>query len=143
MPSWRIQRRVLELLTLSGLVIAACAPAAPPSPTAAPKAAEAAKPAAPAPAPAPAAAPAASPASAASAPKPGAYDERAVADFYRGKTVRIIVGFAAGGSGTVFQQILAKALAQYIPGNPSVIVETRPGAGTMIAANSVANTDPK
>jgi tripartite-type tricarboxylate transporter receptor subunit TctC len=79
---------------------------------------------------------------AAQAAKPG-FDEKAVADFYRGKTVRIIVGFSAGGGYDQYSRLIARHLAKYIPGNPPVIVENMAGVGSMIAANHVFNVAPK
>jgi tripartite-type tricarboxylate transporter receptor subunit TctC len=79
---------------------------------------------------------------AAQAPKPG-FDEKAVADFYRGKTVRIVVGFSAGGGYDQYSRLVARHLGKYIPGNPVVIVENMAGAGSIIAANHVFNAAPK
>lgn len=64
-----------------------------------------------------------------------AFDEKAVADFYRGKTVSIIVGFAAGGGYDITARVIGKHLGNHIPGNPNVIVENRTGAGSLVAAN--------
>ncbi len=86
----------LSMLVACGLLGLACAPAAPAPPAAPAKPTEAAKPAAPASPAAPS--PAASPSPVASpAAKPAAFDERAVADFYRGKTLRLVVGTGVGG----------------------------------------------
>lgn len=51
--------------------------------------------------------------------------------------VRIIVGFAAGGGFDTNARIIARHMAKYIPGNPSVIVENMTGAGSQIAANHI------
>ena len=72
-----------------------------------------------------------------------AYDEKAVADFYRGKTVRIIVGFSAGGGYDQYSRVIARHLSKYIPGNPAVIVDNMTGAGSIIAANHTYNAAPK
>jgi len=56
-------------------------------------------------------------------------------DFYRGKTVRIIVGFSAGGGFDAFARTLGRHLGRHLPGAPTVIVENMPGAGSLIAAN--------
>jgi tripartite-type tricarboxylate transporter receptor subunit TctC len=77
-----------------------------------------------------------------SAAKP-AYDEKAVADFYRGKTVRIIVGFSAGGGYDQYSRLIARHISRYIPGNPAVIVDNMPGAGSIVAANHTFNAAPK
>ncbi|MGH7267994.1 MAG: Bug family tripartite tricarboxylate transporter substrate binding protein [Candidatus Rokuibacteriota bacterium] len=56
-------------------------------------------------------------------------------DFYRGKTVRIVVGFSAGGGFDTFARTLARHLGRHIPGAPAVLVENMTGAGSLIAAN--------
>ena len=66
-----------------------------------------------------------------------------VADFYRGKTVSIYVGLAAGGVYSTFAQTLSKHITRYIPGNPTVVVVHQPGAGGLVAANNVYNVLPK
>ncbi|MEK7335079.1 MAG: hypothetical protein AAB222_07150, partial [Candidatus Binatota bacterium] len=71
------------------------------------------------------------------------FDEKAVADFYRGKTVRIIVGFSAGGGYDAYSRVIARHLGKYIPGNPAIIVDNMAGAGSIIAANHVYNAAPK
>jgi tripartite-type tricarboxylate transporter receptor subunit TctC len=71
------------------------------------------------------------------------YDEKAVADFYRGKTVRIVVGFSAGGGYDQYSRVIARHLSKYIPGNPAVIVDNMPGVGSIIAANHIFNAAPK
>ena len=76
------------------------------------------------------------------APKPG-FDEKAVANFYHGKTVRIIVGFSAGGGYDQYSRMIARHLSKYIPGNPAVIVENMAGAGSILAANHTFNVAPK
>ena len=76
------------------------------------------------------------------APKAG-FDEKAVADFYRGKTVRIVVGFSAGGGYDQYSRLIARHLAKFIPGNPNVLVDNMAGAGSIIAANHTFNAAPK
>lgn len=72
-----------------------------------------------------------------------AVDEKAVAGFYQGKTVRIVVGFSAGGGYDQYSRVIARHLSKYIPGNPAVIVENMPGVGSIIAGNHVYNAAPK
>ncbi|HWO41429.1 MAG TPA: tripartite tricarboxylate transporter substrate-binding protein [Candidatus Eisenbacteria bacterium] len=60
-------------------------------------------------------------------------------DFYRGKTLRIIVGFAAGGGYDTFTRTVARHIDKYIPGQPAVVVENMPGAGSLVAANYLYN----
>jgi tripartite-type tricarboxylate transporter receptor subunit TctC len=57
------------------------------------------------------------------------------ANFYQGKTVRIIVGLAAGGGYDLYARTLARHMGNHIPGNPAVVVENMTGAGSIIAAN--------
>jgi tripartite-type tricarboxylate transporter receptor subunit TctC len=71
------------------------------------------------------------------------FNEKAVADFYRGKTVRIVVGFSAGGGYDQYSRVIGRHLSKYIPGNPNVLVDNMPGVGSIIAANHVYNAAPK
>ena len=60
---------------------------------------------------------------------------RAQDDFYRNKTVRIIVGGSAGGGYDTYTRTIARHLGKHVAGNPSFVVENMTGAGTLIAAN--------
>jgi tripartite-type tricarboxylate transporter receptor subunit TctC len=55
----------------------------------------------------------------------------AAQDFYRGKTLTIVVGFTAGGGFDVNARLLARYIGRYIPGNPDVIVQNMPGAASI------------
>jgi tripartite-type tricarboxylate transporter receptor subunit TctC len=55
--------------------------------------------------------------------------------FFEGKTIRIIVGLAAGGGYDTYARLLARHLGKYVPGKPAIIVENMTGAGGLIAAN--------
>jgi tripartite-type tricarboxylate transporter receptor subunit TctC len=57
--------------------------------------------------------------------------------FFKGKTIRIVVGFAAGGGFDTYSRAMARYWGRHIPGNPSIIVENMAGAGSLIAANHV------
>lgn len=57
--------------------------------------------------------------------------------FYQGKTVRLIVGTAAGGGFDTYSRVIARHIAKQIPGNPAIIVENMPGAAHLIAANHI------
>ena len=70
-------------------------------------------------------------------------DERAVADFYRGKVVRIVVGFPPGGGADVYSRVLIRHLGRFIPGNPTLAVTNMPGAGSIIAGNHIFNAGAK
>jgi tripartite-type tricarboxylate transporter receptor subunit TctC len=66
------------------------------------------------------------------------------APFYKDKTIRIIVGFTAGGLYDQYARILSRHMPKYIPGNPNIIVQNMPGAGSLTATNyvySVAKPD--
>src|SRR5947209_5269755 len=80
---------------------------------------------------------------AAAAPAKSGFDEKTVADFYRGKTVRIVVGFSAGGGYDQYSRLIARHLSKFIPGNPAIIVDNMAGAGSIIAANHTFSAAPK
>jgi len=63
----------------------------------------------------------------------------AAEDFYKGKTIRFIVGFAAGGGYDTYTRAVARHIVKHIPGNPSTVVENMDGAGSLIGANHVYN----
>jgi tripartite-type tricarboxylate transporter receptor subunit TctC len=60
-----------------------------------------------------------------------------VAEFYKGKQVRIVIGYPAGSGYDVHARLLARHLGRNIPGEPSVIPQNMDGAGSLIAANYV------
>jgi tripartite-type tricarboxylate transporter receptor subunit TctC len=60
--------------------------------------------------------------------------------FYKGKTVRIVVGFSAGGGFDTYARVLARHMGKHIAGEPAIIVENMAGAGSLIAANHGYNT---
>jgi tripartite-type tricarboxylate transporter receptor subunit TctC len=60
-------------------------------------------------------------------------------DFYKGKTIRFVVGAPAEGGYDTYTRAIARHLGKHIPGNPSMVVENMEGAGSLIAANHVYN----
>ena len=66
-----------------------------------------------------------------------------VGDFYKGKTLSIIMGTGPGASYDLYGRTIAEHLGRHIPGNPAIIVEYMPGAGGVIAANNIFNTAPQ
>ena len=58
-----------------------------------------------------------------------------VADFYRGKQIRIIVPSAPGGGFDLYARYIARHFGKHVPGNPTIIVQNMPGAGGLAAAN--------
>ena len=61
----------------------------------------------------------------------------AQAPFYQGKTITIVVGYLAGDGYDNWARLLAAHIVKHIPGNPNIIVQNMPGAGSMIAANHI------
>ena len=60
-------------------------------------------------------------------------------EFYQGKNIRFIVGFAAGGGYDAYARTVGRYISRYIPGNPSITVENMDGAGSAIATNYIYN----
>jgi tripartite-type tricarboxylate transporter receptor subunit TctC len=60
-------------------------------------------------------------------------------DFYKDKTLTIIVGYSPGGSFDLYARVLARYIGRYLPGNPTRVVENMTGAGGLIAANHLYN----
>ena len=58
-------------------------------------------------------------------------------DFYKDKTIRFIVGQAAGGGYDTYTRVIARHISKHIPGNPISVVENMTGAGSLVAANYV------
>lgn len=57
--------------------------------------------------------------------------------FYKDKTIRIVVGFTSGGLYDQYARILSRYMGRHIPGNPNIIVQNMPGAGSLSATNYV------
>src|SRR5215813_10565148 len=72
-----------------------------------------------------------------------AHAQSSVADFYRGKQLRIVVGSAVGGAYDLYARALARHLVHHIPGNPTVIVQNQPAAGGMVMTNQLFSLGPK
>jgi tripartite-type tricarboxylate transporter receptor subunit TctC len=66
-----------------------------------------------------------------------------IEQFYRGSTITVQVGYAPGGGYDVYARAFARYLGRFIPGNPTVVVQNVPGAGSMRLTNIVANTAPR
>ena len=63
----------------------------------------------------------------------------AQANFYQGKTITIVVGTKAGDVYDLYPRLLAEFWPKYVNGNPNIIIQNVPGAGSLIAANQVYN----
>jgi tripartite-type tricarboxylate transporter receptor subunit TctC len=57
--------------------------------------------------------------------------------YYQGKTIRLIVGTAAGGGFDTYSRVIARHMGRHVPGNPTIVVENMPGAAHLIAANHI------
>jgi tripartite-type tricarboxylate transporter receptor subunit TctC len=66
-----------------------------------------------------------------------------VADFYRGKRITLVIGYGTGGGYDTYARMLARFLSEHIPGNPNIIAQNMPGAGSRSAANWLYNVAPK
>jgi tripartite-type tricarboxylate transporter receptor subunit TctC len=62
---------------------------------------------------------------------------QSVEEFYRGRSITILVGFTAGGGYDLYARLLGRHMGRHIPGNPTIVVQNMPGAGSMKAAQFV------
>ena len=63
----------------------------------------------------------------------------AVEDFYKGKTITLVVGFTPGGGYDLNGRAVARFIGKHIPGNPKVVVQNIPKTGNLTAINHLAN----
>jgi len=66
-----------------------------------------------------------------------------VAEFYKGKRVNLIVSYGPGGGYDVYGRVVARHIGRHIPGNPGIVVQNMPGAGSLRGANYLYNVAPK
>lgn len=66
-----------------------------------------------------------------------------IADFYKGRVIQVVVGYGPGGGNDVYARLLARHMSRHVPGGPTLIVQNMPGAGSLVAANHLANVAPK
>jgi tripartite-type tricarboxylate transporter receptor subunit TctC len=66
-----------------------------------------------------------------------------VADFYKGKTITLPVGYSAGGGYDALARLVAHYMPRDIPGHPSIVVVNEPGAGTLTLTNRLYNVAPR
>ena len=66
-----------------------------------------------------------------------------VAEFYKGKRVNLVVSYGPGGGYDVYARVLARHMSRHIPGNPSIVVQNMPGAGSLRGANWLYNVAPR
>jgi tripartite-type tricarboxylate transporter receptor subunit TctC len=68
---------------------------------------------------------------------------QSVEEFYRGKTVSLVIGFSVGGGYDLYGRHVARYLGRHIPGNPTILPQNMPGAGSLKAANFIYTAAPK
>jgi tripartite-type tricarboxylate transporter receptor subunit TctC len=66
-----------------------------------------------------------------------------IADFYRGKTIRMLIGYGPGGGYDLYARLVAEFLPRHLAGNPAILPENMPGAGSFVAAKYMAAVAPK
>jgi tripartite-type tricarboxylate transporter receptor subunit TctC len=69
--------------------------------------------------------------------------QQSVEEFYRGKTLDMIIGYSGGGTYDLYARLVARHLGNYIPGRPTIVPRNMPGAGSRTAMNYVYNVAPK
>jgi tripartite-type tricarboxylate transporter receptor subunit TctC len=65
------------------------------------------------------------------------------ADFYKGKTIDLYIGYSPAGGYDVYARALARHIGRFIPGNPTIVSKNMPGAGSLVLANWLYNVAPK
>src|SRR5580692_11048213 len=73
----------------------------------------------------------------------GPHPARAEDDFYSGKTIQMLIGFSSGGGYDLYGRTVARYLGRHIPGNPQVLPQNMPGAGSLKLVNYLYNVAPK
>src|SRR6266481_9588179 len=73
---------------------------------------------------------------------PAVAQQEDVAAFFRGKTLRLIVGIAVGSGYDINARLLARHMAAHIPGQPTIIVQNQPGAGSLAMTNALYHSGP-
>jgi tripartite-type tricarboxylate transporter receptor subunit TctC len=67
----------------------------------------------------------------------------AISEFYAGKSVNLVIGYAPGGGYDLYARTLGRHIGRHIPGNPNIVVQNMPGAGSLKAANYLYTIAPK
>jgi tripartite-type tricarboxylate transporter receptor subunit TctC len=66
-----------------------------------------------------------------------------VEEFYKGKTLRIVIGYAAGGGYDLYGRVFAEHFGRFVPGRPTIVPQNMPGAGSFVAAKFIHDVAPK
>ena len=73
----------------------------------------------------------------------GSAQAQTAEEFYKGKTVNLVIGFSVGGGYDLYARHLARFMGKHIPGSPSIVPQNMPGAGSLKAANFIYTAAPK
>jgi tripartite-type tricarboxylate transporter receptor subunit TctC len=68
---------------------------------------------------------------------------QSVEEFYKGKSIQVLIGYSVGGTDDVWARIIAKYMPQHMPGKPTAVPTNVPGAGSLLLTNQLYNTRPK
>src|SRR3954447_9799639 len=68
---------------------------------------------------------------------------QSVEDFYKGKTINLIIGYSVGGGYDLYARQLARHIGKYIPGRPTIVPQNMTGAGSLRAASYLYSAAPK
>src|SRR5262245_43042758 len=74
---------------------------------------------------------------------PAPIQAQPVADFYRGKTLRMLIGYGPGGGYDIYGRLVAEFLPRYLPGSPTIVAQNMPGAGSFVAAKYLHDVAPR
>ena len=74
---------------------------------------------------------------------PSATAQTNSAMFYKGSTIRHIVGYPTGATFDTYSRSLARHMGRHIPGAPNIVIQNMPGAGSLVATNYLANAAPR
>jgi tripartite-type tricarboxylate transporter receptor subunit TctC len=72
-----------------------------------------------------------------------AWSQQSVEDFYKGKTLDMVIGYSPGGTYDLYARLVARFLGNYIPGKPKIVPRNMPGAGSRTAVAWIYNVAPK
>ena len=75
--------------------------------------------------------------------QPAAVRADPIADFYHGKTIYMIIGYGAGGGYDLYGRVAAEFFGRHIPGNPTIVPQNMPGAGSFKAAQYLYSAAPR
>jgi tripartite-type tricarboxylate transporter receptor subunit TctC len=72
-----------------------------------------------------------------------AANAQSVEEFYRGKTINLIIGYSVGGGYDLYGRLLSRHIGKHIPGHPSIVAQNMTGAGSLRAAQYIYSVAPK